>query len=332
MRVGVDGRSLVGPRRGIGHFVAGVLEALAAMPDVEVRVLQPRSRAVHGTAALLGRPRLDRRLGGVDVVWLPAPAPVAVSRDTPYVVTFHDLGFLERPGDLTAYERLWHRLARPAVLARRAVRVIAPTAATAARIDALLGVDATVVGDGPGDPGPSPAPEAVAALRDRFGPYVLYVGALEPRKALDLLVAAHRGVEPALVMVGDGRLAAQLTGPNVHLLGRVDRTEKAALYAGALAVVLPSWLEGYGYPPLEGYAHGTPAIVADIPALRETAGAGALFVPPGDTVALAAAMRELAGDEALRQRLAANGADALRPRTWEATAAGLLAVLREAAA
>ena len=119
MRIGVDGRSLVGARRGIGHFVAGVLEALAAMPDVDVRVLQPRSRAVHGAAALLGRPRLDRRLGGVDVVWLPAPAPVAVSRDTPYVVTFHDLGFLERPGDLTAYERLWHRLARPAVLARR---------------------------------------------------------------------------------------------------------------------------------------------------------------------------------------------------------------------
>jgi glycosyltransferase involved in cell wall biosynthesis len=319
MRVGVDGRSLVGPRRGIGHFVAGVLEALDATPEVDVRVLQPRSRAVHGAAALLGRPRLDRRLGGVDVVWLPAPAPVAVSRDTPYVVTFHDLGFLERPGDLTAYERLWHRLARPAVLARRAARVIAPTAATAARIDALFGVDATVVGDGPGDPGP-------LDVEPRGGRYFLYVGALEPRKGIDVLVAAHNGLDQELVLAGDGRV------PAPGAIGRVSRDEKAALYAGAIAVVLPSWLEGYGYTPLEGYAHGTPAIVTDIPALRETAGGGALYVPPGDVSALREAMRRLAGDDALRRRLAANGADELARRSWQATAEGLLSVLREAAA
>jgi glycosyltransferase involved in cell wall biosynthesis len=330
MRVGVDGRSLVGPRRGIGHFVGGVLEVLAAAPDVELLVLQPRSRALHGAGAVVGRPRLDRRLGGVDVVWLPAPAPVAVSRGTPYVVTFHDLGFLDRPGDLTAYERLWHRLARPARLAQRAARVIAPTAATAAGIAARFGVDATVVGDGPGDPGPQPTPEEVAAVRERFGSYFLFVGALEPRKAVDHLVAAHRGLEPALVLVGEGRLATSLAGPNVHLLGRVDRAEKAALYAGALAVVLPSWLEGYGYPPLEAYAHGTPAIVSDLPALHETAAGGALYVPPGDTHALAAAMRALAGDDALRQRLAAAGADALQARTWDASACGLATVLREA--
>ena len=331
MRLGVDGRSLTGSGRGIAQYTGGLVEALDA-EGVDVRVLVPRGRAFHGAAALLGRPRLDRRFGGVDVVWLPAPAPVAVSRGTPYVLTIHDLGFLERPADLTAYERLWHRLARPAALARRAARVIAPTADSAARVRARFGVDATVVPAGPGDPGPQPAPPAVAALHARFGSYFLYVGALDPRKALDHLVAAHRGLEPALVLAGEGRLAARLTGPNVHLVGRVDRAEKAALYAGAIAVVLPSWLEGYGYPPLEGYAHGTPAIVSDLPALRETAGAGALYVPPGDTPALAAAMRELAGDEALRQRLAANGADALRPRTWETTAAGLLAVLREAAA
>ena len=91
-------------------------------------------------------------------------------------------------------------------------------------------------------------------------------------------------------MVGDGRLADRLRGPGVHLLGRVDRVEKAALYAGALAVVLPSWCEGYGYTPLEGFAHGTPAVVSDLPALRETAGAGALYVPPGDVEALRAAL------------------------------------------
>jgi glycosyltransferase involved in cell wall biosynthesis len=331
VRVGVDGRSLAGGRRGIGHYTAGMLEALGAEPEVEVRVLRPRGRALHGAAAVVGRPRLDRLLRGVDVVWLPAPAPVAVSRETPVVLTVHDLSFVERPGDFTAYERLWHRLARPAALARRAARVIALTADTAARARESFGVDVTVVPGGPGDPGPSPAPDAVAALRDRFGPYFLYVGALEPRKGLDRLVAAHRGLSPALVLAGEGRLAARLRGPGVHLLGRVERAEKAALYAGALAVVLPSWGEGYGYPPLEGFAHGTPAIVSDLPTLRETAGGGALFVRPGDVAGLREAMARLAGDGELRERLAASGAEALRSRTWDASGAALRAVLEDAA-
>jgi glycosyltransferase involved in cell wall biosynthesis len=318
MRVGVDGRSLSGERRGVGHYTAGMLEALAGL-GVDVRVLQPRRRQ--------GRPRLDRRLGRVDVVWLPAPAPVALAREVPTVLTLHDLSWLERPGDFTPYERLWHRLARVDALARRAARVVASSEATAGQARARFGVEAIVVPAGPGDPGPAPAPEAVTAARERFGRYFLFVGALEPRKALDRLVAAQEGLDSALVLAGEGRLAHRLARPGVHLLGRVSREDKAALYAGAIAVVLPSWCEGYGYPPLEGFAHGTPAIVSDLPALRETAADGALFVPPGDVAALQAAMRRLAGDPELRQRLADRGAAALRDRTWEASAGALRAAL-----
>jgi glycosyltransferase involved in cell wall biosynthesis len=327
MRIGVDGRSLAGGGRGVAQYLTGMLGALEA----DVRILLPPgttlpggiaaevvrmrapSRVVHGAAAVAGRPRLDRMLGPVDVVWLPAPAPVALGR-TPYALTLHDLSFLERPGDFTRYERAWHRLARVGRLARRAARVIAVSAATAAAARDRLGVEAVVVPAGPGDPGP-------LGVTPRAGRYFLYVGALEPRKAIGALVAAHRGLDAELVLAGEGRVRAQ--GPGVHVLGRVSREQKAALYAGALAVVLPSWCEGYGYTPLEGYAHGTPAIVSDLPALRETAGAGALYVPRGDVTALAAAMRELAGDEALRARLAAGGAAALRERTWEASARAL---------
>ena len=138
-------------------------------------------------------------------------------------------------------------------------------------------------------------------------------------RAVDVLVAAHEGLPEELVLAGEGHR-------------RVSREEKAALYAGALAVVLPSWYEGYGYTPLEAYAHGTPAIVSDLPALRETAGEGALYVPPGDVAALREAMRSVAGDEALRARLAAGGARALHGRSWAASARALRAVLVEAAA
>jgi glycosyltransferase involved in cell wall biosynthesis len=329
VRVGVDGRSLAGDGRGVAVYTAGMVGALEAA-GVEVRVHMPRGRLEHGAAALLGRPRLDRMLGPVDVVWLPAPAPVAIGHDTPYVLTLHDLTFVERPEDFTSYERMWHRLMRPGALARRAARVVAPSVDTAKRARVRYGVEVDVVPAGPGDPGPAVDAGAVAAVRERYGPYFLYVGALEPRKALDVLVAAHRGLPQALVLAGEGRLAGELAAPGVHLVGRVDRAGKAALYAGALAVVLPSWWEGYGYPPLEGYAHGTPAIVSDVPALRETAGDGACYVAPGDVDGLRAAMEAVAGNPERRRRLAAAGAAALRERTWEASGAALLTVLKAA--
>jgi glycosyltransferase involved in cell wall biosynthesis len=333
VRVGVDGRSLAGGGRGVAQYLTGMLRALegvdvrvalppgaAAPPGVETVLMRAPSRVVHGSAALLGRPRLDRMLGPVDVVWLPAPAPVAVG-STPIALTLHDLSFLERPGDFTPYERVWHRLARVPALARRS-RVLAVSEATAAAARKRLGVDSVVVPAGPGDPGP-------LDTRPRPGRYFLYVGALEPRKGIDRLLAAHDGMAEKLVVAGAGRVPVR--GRNVEALGRVTREHKAALYAGALAVVLPSWCEGYGYPPLEGYAHGTPAIVSDLPALRETAGAGALYVPPGDVATLAAAMRSLAADEGLRRRLAEGGAAALRKRTWPASARALRAALEEAA-
>jgi glycosyltransferase involved in cell wall biosynthesis len=344
MRVGVDGRSLAGGGRGVAQNTAGMLAAVA--PEVELRVLVPRgtavanaatvnhrvpSRLLFGPAAVARRPRLERMLAPVDVVWLPAPAPVAVGRATPVVLTIHDLSFLERPRDFTPYERVWHQLARIGRLARLAAAVVTDTAATARAVRDRLGVSAEVVPAGPGDPGPPAGADEIAAVRARHGlpeRYFLFVGALEPRKGVDRLVAAHKGLEAGLVLAGEGRLAPRLRGAGVHLVGRVDRAAKAALYAGALAVVLPSWCEGYGYPPLEGYAHGTPAVVSDLPALRETAGGGALYVPRGDVPALHAALRDLADDAALRARLAAGGAAALRERSWEAGGRALLSALR----
>ena len=148
MRVGVDGRSLAGDGRGVAQYLSGMLEAMAtAAPDVELRVLTPRSRVLHGAAALVGRPRLDRLLGDVDVVWLPAPAPVAVGR-TPFALTLHDLGFLERPGDFTRYERAWHRLARVGPLARRVTSPAASAAAhSACATPSTLGSAATRFGE-----------------------------------------------------------------------------------------------------------------------------------------------------------------------------------------
>jgi glycosyltransferase involved in cell wall biosynthesis len=173
-----------------------------------------------------------------------------------------------------------------------------------------------VVSPGVDAPAPAAAPHP--------GRYLLFVGARDPRKALDVATAAHeraraRGLAAELVVVGDG-------------LRRVDDAELAALYAGALAVVAPSYLEGFGLPPLEAAAHGTPAVVSDLPCFAETLGDAALRVPVGDVDALADALLRIGGDDVLRARLGAAARERAALYTWQRAAAALHPLLTTAAA
>jgi glycosyltransferase involved in cell wall biosynthesis len=347
VRVGVDGRSLVGGgARGVAHYTAALLEALAAeFPEDEYRVLLPRgpatmprgvvpvrhalpSRLLFAPAAL-GRPRLDDLVGPVDVLFAPAPAPLAFSG--PLVLTVHDRSWEARPQDFTPYERAWHAAARPRALARRAARVVCDAEAVRDELLAQWELPPGRVRAIPLAPrplGPRGGGAAAAAA-----PYFLFVGALEPRKAPDVLVAAFlnarsRGLDAELVVAGEGRV--QVAGPGVRRVGRVD--DLGPLYAGALAVVLPSWLEGFGLPPVEGLAAGAPAIVSDLPVFREVLGDGALYVPAGDAGALADALLTLASDQTLRARLLEAGRAHIAPLSWAETARRTRAVLAEAAA
>jgi glycosyltransferase involved in cell wall biosynthesis len=341
----VDGRSLVGGgARGVAHYTAALLEALAsAYPDDEYRVLLPRgdasvpprvqavrhalpARVLFGAAAVTGRPRLDALLGDCDVVWAPAPAPLAVGA-TPFVLTVHDRSWEVRPQDFTHYERLWHAAARPRRLARRAARVLCDTEVVRGELIREWGLE-------PGRVRTAPlAPRRLASASSPSAhPYFLSVGALEPRKAPDVLVAGfrlarERGLEAELIVAGDGRVSVE--APGVRRLGHVE--DLGSLYAGALAVVLPSWLEGFGLTPVEGIAAGTPAIVSDLPVLHEVLGDGALYVRPGDAAGLADALLRVAGDPALRERLLAAGREAIAPLSWAETARCTHAVLAEAA-
>jgi alpha-1,3-rhamnosyl/mannosyltransferase len=324
MRIGIDGRSLAGAGRGVARTTFTLLSAMAErFPQDEWRVLMPAaageppphtapyrtripSRLLFGSAALVGRPRLDALVGGADVVWLPAPAPVAVSRGVPSVLTLHDLSWEQRPADFTAYERLWHAVARPRSQARRAAMVAAVSQYTRSVALERWGLDperVVVV------PSPiAPRSHKLAASAATGDPFFLWVGALEPRKAPEVLAAAWgaargRGLAARLVVVGEGRVP--LDGGGVVRRGHVPDAELQALYDRALAVVLPSRLEGAGLPPLEAALRGTPSICSDLPPLREALGAsGAQWVPPGDVPALTDALILIAQNAELRQRIA----------------------------
>ena len=268
----------------MAHYTSALLDALARLEPADEYAIAPRrARAAYASGAVLGRPALGR---GADVVWLPAPVPVAVAREVPYVLTVHDRSWEERRSDFTRYEQLWHLLARPRRLARGAAAVITTTEHGRRDLIDAWGLDPGRVHAIPLAPRVSQGarPPVTAA-------YFLFVGAFEPRKAPDVLaravaIARGRGLTARVVAVGEGRMPPA----GVELLGRVDEERLAELYAGALALVAPSWLEGYGLPAVEALAHGTPVIVSDLPAVREVLGDAATYVPPGDAEALARAL------------------------------------------
>ena len=314
----------------MAHYTSELLAALAAgFPEEEWVPVQRRAKREYAAAALLGRPTLDRLVGGADVVWVPAPAPLAVSRDVPYVLTVHDLSWLERPRDFTPYERLWHRLGRLRRLAERARAVVAVSEATRAaiarhwpHIDRVEVIHSGI----PSLPPPGPRP---AWLPER---YFLCVGALEPRKAPDVLASAFararaQGLDAELVFAGTGRLAQRLRGDGVHVVEDADRPTLATLYAHALALALPSHLEGFGFTALEAARAGVPVLASELDALGETLGDAALRVEDWPATLL-----EVARDDALRARLAAAGGERARGFDWHETARRMHGVLREAAA
>ena len=317
--------------------------------NVTVRRHPLPGRVLFGAGAVAGRPRLDRLLGGgvlggeVDVVWAPTIAPLALSSGVPFVLTIQDLSFELRPDDFTAYERAWHRLARPPALARRADRVIVLAPPTRGQLVDRWGLDGArieVIAPGVTVPHPGAAPPtspgAPPPSSPGAPPYFLAVGALEPRKAPDLLVRAFttaraQGLRASLFFAGSGRLAGTLRADGVTLLGHVGEAELDALYRGAVALVMPSLLEGYGLPVREALARGTPAIVSDLPVFGADLHPAVLRVPPGDEAALTVALLRVEREPGLRASLAAAAAGTVAALSWAEAARRTRAVLAEAA-
>jgi glycosyltransferase involved in cell wall biosynthesis len=339
MRVAVDGRALrpgTARARGVARYLRCLLEELErAFPEDEYEVVDPGRLGLAG-AALAGRPRLDRLAGGCDVAWVPAPAPVALSRDVPLVLTVHDLSFEHRARDYPLYDRVWQRLARAGGLARRAERVLCVSEATRRAVVEEWGVDARRARTVLSGPGRSPG---VAAPAPRCVPeqFVLAVGALEARKLPGVVVEAHAraragGLRSGLVLAGDGPLRPELERSGATVLGHVPDAVLDGLYERALAVVCASREEGFGFTPLEALARGTPALVADLPVFGETLGEGALRVPAGDAAALADALLRLEREPDLRERLVSAGREAVARLSWEEAAGATRAAIAEAAA
>ena len=381
MRVAIDARPALDPRRtGVGLYANQVIRHLPlADPDDDYvawylharGLLRPRSFFADVPApnlfekasrfpARIFQPA-SWRLGVPRVEWLIdfdlflatnflAPATRHAHRVVPVV---HDLAFRHYPETAPHIDARWR--GRFAAALDDAPAVIVPSESVASDLREAYAVDGDrlhVVHHGVDAGGFAPArPGAIDAVRRRFGipgPYVLFVGGIEPRKNLDMLTRAFASSDArhlCLVIAGGPvrwfpqsveRLEATiaLLPPGVRsrilLIGYVNERDKHTLLSGATVLAYPSLYEGFGFPVLEGFAAGVPVLTSNISSLPEVAGDAAVLVDPGDVDAIATALSELVADEDLRAVLSAAGVARAARFTWETTARATATVLRGA--
>jgi glycosyltransferase involved in cell wall biosynthesis len=382
MRVALNLEQLLQPAPGgIGRYTAELARLLPALPagdgdeitvvpfvarhrreDIDARlrefgldgvdpVVLPLPRPLlYDAWHLIRRPLLQRsrRLRHVDVVHAPSVA-VPPKSDAPLVVTAHDAAPLIYPETYPRRGRRFHAQGLAAAAKRAdlvitvsqsaAEELVAYTAISSDRIRIVPnGVDLEIARD-----------EDVESVRRELGigdaPYVFWIGSLEPRKNVGVLVdafvrwALHTDLPHLLVLAGPaGWLEdeasvlepARRLGDRVRTVGRIGDPALGALYRGADLFAFPSLHEGFGIPVLEAMAQETPVLAADIPALREIAAGAAVLRSPDDPGAWVAALDNLLHDAEERSRLGEAGRARSQGYSWERCAEETRAVYREA--
>ncbi|MEP6751789.1 MAG: glycosyltransferase family 1 protein [Candidatus Dormiibacterota bacterium] len=332
----VDGSGLARPRAGVGVYTREILHAMSVdRPDCRFTVYLPPDAPSPNPAPAIGyRPMPSPPFVGRHIQW---PARMRRLRPDAYfgpagvlplgsvgcasVITIHDLAIYLNPGWFPGRQPLSTRVVVPRSLARADV-IIAVSNNTADDVKELFGVPASrinVVPHGVSHVFRPMSREDLDIARVRLQlpeRFILFVGTIEPRKNLITLLEAWAMMRdrPDLVIVGDwgwlyepikerlGRL-----GPSVHHIEGLDPAELPAVYNLARVLAHPAWYEGFGFPPLEAMACGTPVVVSDRASLPELVGDAGLIAAADDPDAWRKALEKVVGDSDLTADLKRRG-------------------------
>ncbi|MBQ7251827.1 MAG: glycosyltransferase family 4 protein [Kiritimatiellae bacterium] len=368
MRITLDIQSALANRSGVGRYTYELLRhlpqalapgdslsafcfdfhrrasALPVPPSVRIHAVPFPGRVAQALWKRLRFPPFELFAPASDLVHFPAFAlPPLASRRSRVVATVHDVSFLRLP-ETTEPKNLAFLSAviRPSVA--RADLILTDSEFSRTEIAETLSVPPDKIRAIPlGLSGDISLDGAVLPPPPVEGPYLLFVGNLEPRKNLPLLIRAFDAVDTpdlSLVLAG-GRgwkneaifeaMRNAKKANKIRYLQYVTDEVLRSLYAHAAAFVFPSLYEGFGLPPLEAAAAGVPVVCARNSSLPEVLGDAALWVEENRLDAWVEAIEGLLSDSALRARLSAAGKRQAARFTWDETARRTVAAYREAA-
>lgn len=343
---------------GSGQYTRRLVEHLTALdPSLEIERI-PSGSGTRDRSSLhkvwfeqVTFTRACRRLG-VDLAHVPYWAP-PVAPSVPTVVTIHDLIPLllreYRGGPLVrAYTALVATAAQSAALVL--------TDSQASRRDILAHLDLPaervisipLAADERFRPQPAPNEDQIRERYDLPSCYILYLGGFDGRKNVGTALKTYTWIGPVLgetcPLIVAGRLperdtafapdprrqarALELEQDWVHFTGAIEEAHKPVLYRGAVAFLFPSRYEGFGLPPLEALACGTPVVGSQAASLAEVVGDAGVLLDPDDAAGMAGALIQLAQDSDFHSRLSQRALAQAARFSWERTAQQTLTAYR----
>lgn len=331
---------------GVQRYALEVVRSLRQR-EADFSVRTPGRRMSHSawTAHLWEQIVLPREISDGQLLWSPTNTGPVYFRNQ--VVTVHDGAVLSHPEWFSRRYVVWRRWALPR-LVRNAKHVITVSNFAKRHICEHTGIPESRISTVPNginhDIFRPASATAVDDIRRRHGleaEYVLSVGSISPRKNVRRLLQAWECLEQSpigadLVIVG-GSAANFAAHPlathsrSVHFLGHIPDEDLPALYSGAVAFVYPSLFEGFGLPPLEAMACGTPVVTSNAASLPEVVGDAAVLIDPHDVCSLTEGIRRLVKDRALQETLRGKGLERAKQFTWGRTAELTWDVLQQAA-
>ncbi|MCX7839332.1 MAG: glycosyltransferase family 4 protein [Anaerolineae bacterium] len=350
---------------GISWYIHHLIQHLEPAPDLQYTVFLSESRA-RFSQCTLARSRLPTHQPIVRIWWEQFIQPIELQRaridllhalafagplaiSIPWIVTIYDLSFMRYPDSFNPLNRIYLTWAvRHA--AHHADYLIAISESTKRDLVELVGARperVRVIYCGKDDafapPTDRAALEAWRAARGVPDKIILFVGTIEPRKNIVRLLRAFARAKRAahlphrLVLIGargwkyaevDRTLAQENLANDVLFVGYVPQDELPRWYQAADVFVYPSLYEGFGMPPLDAMASGTPVITSNAASLPEVVGDAALQVSPTDEDALADAIIRVLTDPALREQMIARGLAQAARFAWTRAAHETMALYR----
>jgi len=324
-----------------------------SLPNVQLKDFKIPNRFFFFSARYFNQPKIDRLLKKTNIYFNPHFFVAPVSSKCKKIMTFHDLSFEHFPEFFSMRKRLWQKfLMETRKESQRADKIIAVSESTKNDLVNLYRVreeKIKVIYSGVGKQfkpqGGSYEASQQEIVKKKYNlpdEFILYFGTIEPRKNISGLIKAFellRRKHPVrLVIAGTkGWLYQDIFRAvreskyrnDIAFTGFVQEDDKPYLYNLAQIFVYPSFFEGFGFPPLEAMACGSPTIVSNNSSLPEVAGDGAIMINPNNIDQLSWTMEMALTDSSLRKHLTKKGLEQAKKFSWDKCARETMEVLRK---
>ncbi|MBU1674062.1 glycosyltransferase family 4 protein [Patescibacteria group bacterium] len=333
MKIGIDLRSVDNSfGGGIANYAASLCDNLQKIDQKNQYIFfnsglgkdyNIPNKVLNTSLRFFNYPKLDKKIGGVDIFFSPNILFQSLSPDCKHVICCHDLSFLLFPEFLSMKRRIWHHLVQAKKLYQEADKIIAVSKNTKQDLINELNIPEEkikVIYSGI-NPASDIDPEDIKKIKNKHNisdNFIFTLSVIEPRKNIESLIQVYNKIDPEADLVVAGRKGWKsqiIKTDKIKVLENISEKEKQALYQACQVFVFPSFYEGFGFPPLEAMAAGAPVIASANSSLSEICADKALLIDPYNLEEIEIALKEMLKDNSQYKNMNLN-----KEFNWEKTA------------